>query len=84
MIFKITSDSAAVAQSRLDADIARQRLIRTQELYNAGIKSLTELEEKRLKVQETEAKVISNENKLAESRNELGNTRLALRTAEYE
>lgn len=83
MSFKITADSAALAQSELDADIARQRLIRTQELYNDGIKSLTELEEKRLKVQETEAKVIEKSNKLAESRNELINTQLALNTAEY-
>lgn len=82
--FKITADSAALAQSEVDADIARQRMSRTQELYNEGIKSLTELEEKRLKVQETEAKVIGNANKLAESRNELDNARLALSTAEYE
>ncbi|PHN03149.1 HlyD family secretion protein [Flavilitoribacter nigricans] len=84
MAFKITADSAAVVQSELDADIARQRLVRTQELYDAGIKSLTELEEKRLKVQETAAKVITNRNKLAESQNELANTKLALSTAEYE
>jgi multidrug efflux pump subunit AcrA (membrane-fusion protein) len=84
MKFKISADSAAVAQSELDADIARQRLIRTQELYDDGIKSLTELEEKRLKVQETDAKVITNRNKLAESQNELVNTQIELRTAEYE
>lgn len=84
MQFKITADSAAVAQSELDADIAKQRLLRIQELYNDGIKSLTELEEKRLKVQETEAKVITNLNKLAESKNELANTQLELRTAENE
>ncbi len=84
MGFKISADSAALAQSEVDADIARQRLQRTQELYDDGIKSLTELEEKRLKVQETAAKVITNRNKLAQSRNELSNTRLALSTAEYE
>lgn len=82
--FKIIADSATVAQSLVDADIAQQRLQRTQELYDAGIKSLTELEEKRLKVQETAAKVITARNKLAESQNELTNTRLALSTAENE
>lgn len=84
MAFKITADSAAIVQSELDADIARQRLQRTQELYDAGIKSLTELEEKRLKVQETEAKVITSRNKWAENKNELESAKLALGTAEYE
>lgn len=84
MGFKISADSAALVQSELDADIARRQLSRIEELHQNGIKSLTELEQKRLKVQETEAKTIGNRNKLADSRNELLNARLALSTAEYE
>lgn len=81
---KITSDSIEFERARIDYDIAQRQLNRTQQLYNEGIKSLTDVEDKKLKAQDTYAKLISTENKLLTSRNELANVKLELQTVQYE
>ncbi|MEM6319200.1 MAG: biotin/lipoyl-binding protein [Bacteroidota bacterium] len=68
--FKIESAKAALNQAQIDYQIAEYQFRRTDTLYQKGIKSLTDLEGKRLKMQETEAKVISATNKLAEAKND--------------
>lgn len=68
---KIESNEAAVQQAQVDYDVAEFQLRRTDTLFQKGIKSLSDLEAKRLKMQKTNAKLISARNKLAESRNEL-------------
>lgn len=75
---KITSDSMDLVAQNTNADIAAKQLERTQELYNKGIKSLTDLEQKRLKFQETQAKVTIQQNKLLTQRNELLNLQIQL------
>jgi len=80
---KITSDSIELERARLDLQIAERQLNRAQTLYEEGIKSLTEVEDKRLKKQETSAKVVAVENKLLTSRNQLTNAQLALSTIRY-
>lgn len=82
--FKITSDSIDLERAKIDLEIAERQYNRTNELYKQGIKSLTEVEDKRLKVQETRAKLVNVENKLETSRNELENARLDLTNVRYE
>jgi multidrug resistance efflux pump len=75
---KVTSDSIDYQAAQVDFQIAQQRLQRMEELFEQGLKSLTDLESRRLKIQETQAKMISAENKLLSSRNELINARIEL------
>ncbi len=81
---KIASDSIEVERARLDLEIAERQLQRTQALFDQGIKSLSDLEEKRLKKQEANAKWVAADNKLLVNRNELANARLDLETTRYE
>lgn len=83
-ILKIASDSIETERARLDLEIADKQLQRTQTLFDQGIKSLSDLEEKRLKQQETTSKWVAAGNKLQTSRNELINARLDLETTRYE
>lgn len=82
---KIQSDSVELSAARLNYKIAKEQLARMEELYKDGLKSLTDLETRRLKLQETQAKVISQENKYIGSKNELLNARIELQSinAEY-
>ncbi len=68
---KQQSNAAAVEQAKADYEVADYQLRRTDTLFQKGIKSLSDLEGKRLKVQETRAKLVSAENKLQESENEV-------------
>lgn len=75
---KVTSDSIDYRAAQLDYQIAEERLVRMEELYEQGLKSLTDLETRRLKVQEAQAKSISAENKLLAARNQLLNAEIEL------
>jgi membrane fusion protein, adhesin transport system len=75
---KIASDSIDLEAARMNFSIAERQLVRIQSLYDEGLKSLTDLEEKKVKLQETKAKMISAENKLLSSRNELINAQVEL------
>lgn len=70
---KVISDSNAVIAAQTDAKIAATRLKRTEQLYKDGIKSLTDLESKRIKFQQANAKLVSAENKLVIGRAALTN-----------
>jgi multidrug resistance efflux pump len=70
---KLTSDSMDLEASKLKLEIASKQLNRLNEMYEKGLKSLTDLEEKSLSFQESQAKVISLENKVLAQRNELLN-----------
>lgn len=75
---KIESDSIDLARAQVDLETAQKQYNRTKELHEKGLKSLTDLEDKNLKLQETAAKKVGIENKLLTSRNELINARLDL------
>jgi multidrug resistance efflux pump len=77
-VLKVTSDSIDFEASKINNEVAKNQLGRQEELYKKGLRSLTELETRRLKYQETFAKLISQENKLLVSRNELLNARIEL------
>lgn len=83
---KVVSDSMDYKATEKQLEIALKQYQRTEELNTQGLKSTTDLENKRLKVQEMEAKVVSLENKLLTSRNELLNARTELSSvnAEYQ
>jgi len=72
-LLKIQSDSIDLVAARTKKDIADNQLQRIQNLYDEGLKSLTDLEAKRLSVQETQAKVTAIENKINTHNNELQN-----------
>ncbi|WP_421826576.1 HlyD family secretion protein [Larkinella sp.] len=78
--FKVTSDSTDLIAERKNYQIALDRLERYEIGYKNGLFSLTDLESRRLKVQQDYAKVIAWENKLNVSRQELVNARLDLNT----
>lgn len=82
---RVTSDSMDYHANKKQLEIAVKQYERTEELHRQNLKSLTELENKRLKVQEMEAKVVSLENKLLASRNELINavTEIGFIDADY-
>lgn len=81
---KLQTDSMELVATNLKYEIALKQLVRIQELYDDGIKSLTDLEAKRLSAQESEAKVTALENKVNTHRNELLNLtadRLAIKNS---
>lgn len=83
--YKLQSDSAELVAANTDFKIAQVQLERQEALYQQGLKSLTELESRRLKFQEVQAKRQGYENKVASTRNELLNARIELNSlaAEY-
>ncbi len=82
--FKIESAKAALAQAEIDYQIAEYQYRRTDTLFQKGIKSLTDLEEKRLKMQATSAKVVAATSKLAEAKNNQQIAQLDFSTIENE
>lgn len=82
---KLQSDSVELTAAKMNYKIAKEQLVRMEELYREGLKSLTDLETRRLKLQETQAKVISQENKYISTKNELINAKIELQSinAEY-
>lgn len=75
---KVTSDSIDFEAAKIDYNIAQQRLERMEDLFEQGLKSLTDFESRKLKVQEAQAKRISAENKLLTSKAELINAGIEL------
>jgi multidrug resistance efflux pump len=81
---KVTSDSIDYQAAQLDYKIANQRLDRMEELFEQGLKSLTDLESRRLNVQEAQAKNISAENRLLSSKNQLINAEIEVNAIDNE
>jgi adhesin transport system membrane fusion protein len=77
-ILKVTSDSIDLKASRVNFEVAKEQYDRFKSLYEEGLRSLTDLENRNLKLQETQAKVISQENKWLTSKNELINSKIEL------
>ncbi|MFK7796096.1 MAG: HlyD family secretion protein, partial [Aureispira sp.] len=78
--FKATADSTDVSAAQTAYTIAIRQYHRTDTLYQQGIKSLTDVEDKRNKMQATQAKLISSENKYWATRNQLLNAQIELST----
>ena len=82
--FKVTSDSVDLIAARINDSIAIAQFKRTESLLAEGLKSRTQLEDKRQKAQETAAKLVAQQNKLLASRNELINSRIELNRIQAE
>tara|TARA_R110001606_G_scaffold1635_4_gene6027 strand:+ start:7716 stop:9074 length:1359 start_codon:yes stop_codon:yes gene_type:complete len=75
---KVKSDSIDYKAAKTNTSIAERQFKRTETLQLEGLKAVKDVEEKRLKLQETQAKLISQENKLLASRNNILNAKLEL------
>ena len=75
---KVQSDSIDFVVSKTNKQIAQRQFDRTVTLQEEGFKATRDVENKRLKLQETEAKLISQENKLLASENEVLNARVEI------
>ena len=82
---KVKSDSIDLEAANTNKSIAQRQYDRTVTLQEEGFKATKDVEDKRLKLQETEAKLISQENKLLASKNEVINAQVELSrlVAEY-
>ncbi len=75
---KVTSDSIELVAANVQYEVAEKQFARQETLFSKGLRSLTELETRKLKLQETLAKKIAQENKLLVSKNELTNAIIEL------
>lgn len=81
---KVQSDSIDFLASKTNLEIAERQYGRTVQLQEEGLKALTDVEEKKLKLQETQAKLISQENKLLASKNEILNASFEINRVQAE
>lgn len=84
-ILKIKSDSIDLVATKTQLKIATTQFNRSLQLNKEGLKPVTDVEEKRLKLQDAEAKIITQENKFYTSKNEYINTKIEINriSAEY-
>ncbi|MFP9112463.1 HlyD family secretion protein [Flavobacterium sp. RHBU_3] len=84
-LLKVKSDSMDLEAVRTQLRIAQTQFNRAVNLNKEGLKPLTDVEEKRLKLQESEAKIITQENKLLSAKNDYINARVEINrlSAEY-
>ena len=75
---KVESDSIRFEQAKVNFEIGIKQLERAEKLYEEGLRSLTDLETRRLKFQEVQASVIGAENSLLSSKNALISAELEL------
>jgi len=81
---KVQSDSIDLEAAKTNISIAERQYDRVVQLQAEGLKAVTDVEEKRLKQQETQAKLISQENKLLASRNEIINAEVEINRVQAE
>lgn len=77
---KLNSDSAEALASQNNFKVAEEQVKRYEELFTKGIIAKTDLENRRVKLQEAYSKRIASENKITATKNELLNAELELNT----
>ncbi|MFT5819443.1 MAG: adhesin transport system membrane fusion protein [Crocinitomix sp.] len=75
---KVQNDSIGYRASQINYQTAKYQYKRQDSLYRTGLKSLTDLETKNLKLQETQAYMVAAKNKWLNSQNELISLQLEL------
>lgn len=75
---KRKSDSIDLEAAKTNIAIAERQYQRVETLQQEGLKAVKDVEEKRLKLQETQAKLISKENNYLASQNEVINAEIEL------
>ncbi|WP_268036390.1 HlyD family secretion protein [Algoriphagus sp. PAP.12] len=81
---KVESDSIKYQQAQINYDIGAQRLARWEALYKEGLRSLSDLESRRLTFQDVQTKVIAAENEYLSSQNALISAKIELETIDNE
>jgi len=81
---KVKSDSMDLEAVNTQLIIAQTQFTRAETLNRDGLKPLSDVEEKRLKLQESQAKIITQQNKLLTSKNELINSRVEINRIQAE
>lgn len=81
---KVQSDSIDLEAAQTNIKIAQRQFDRTEQLESEGLKAVTDVEEKRLKLQETQAKLISQQNKLLAAKNEVINAEVEINRVKAE
>ncbi len=81
---KVSIDSIDLVAGRVNLDIAINQLERTQQLFDKGLKTLSELQEKENKAQSSKAKVEVLERKLTNQRTDLVQLQIELLAVEQE
>ncbi|MEM8999371.1 MAG: biotin/lipoyl-binding protein [Bacteroidota bacterium] len=81
---KVQSDSIDLEAANTNITIAQRQYDRVVQLQSEGLKAVTDVEEKRLKLQETQAKLISQENKLLASKNDVINAEVEINRIQAE
>lgn len=84
-LLKIKSDSIDLVAAKTQLRIANTQYNRSVQLNKEGLKPLTDVEEKRLKLQDVDAKIVTQENKYLTSKNEYINAKVEINrvSAEY-
>ncbi len=72
------SDSIDFQAAKTQLSIAERQFRRTAQLESEGLKAVTDVETKKLKLQESQAKLISQENKLLSSKNKVINAKIEI------
>ncbi|PCE64777.1 HlyD family secretion protein [Sediminicola luteus] len=75
---KVQSDSIDLEAAQTNLNIAQRQYDRVVQLRSEGLKAMTDVEEKRLKLQSAQAKRISQENKLQASKNDVVNAQVEI------
>ena len=78
---KAEAEKLDIRAAKIALDNEQKQLERTEELFKKGLKSLTELENKRAKLQELQAKWLSSDNKYQQSLQEIDNLKSQLNGA---
>ena len=81
---KAEAEKLDIQAAKIALDNEQKQLERTEELFKKGLKSLTEVENKRAKFQELQAKWQSSENKYQQSLQEMDNLSFQLSGADSE
>lgn len=68
---QVVSDSIKFEQSKVNFNIGVEQLKRAEKLYQDGLRSLTDFEQRELRFQEVQANLIASENSLLQSKNML-------------
>lgn len=66
---KVSNDSVKLIAAEISLEIAKRQFDRVQSLANSGLKATREVEDKRLKLQETDAKYVAQLNDFERSKN---------------
>lgn len=84
-LLKVKSDSMDLGAAKINYKIAEIQYNRSITLQKEGLKPMTDVEQKNIKLQGAQAKLISQENKLMTSRNEVINAEIEINriSAEY-